>query len=51
MRKNKNGRKIYPVSLYQLAKEAQLNPRQRVKVGKFIKVLFDDVYREESVTK
>ena len=45
-RKNKNGRKIYPVSLYQLAKEAGLSPRQRVKVGKFIQ----NIFREERVT-
>jgi hypothetical protein len=36
-RKNKRGRKVYTVSLHQLARELQLNPKQRVKVGKFIK--------------
>jgi hypothetical protein len=35
-RKHKNARKIYPVSLHQLARELELNPLQRVKVGKFI---------------
>lgn len=43
-RKNRNARKVYPVSLYQLAREAGLNPRQRVKVGKFIKRVTQDLY-------
>jgi len=34
-RKNK-ARKTYPVSLYQLQRELELSPKQRVKVGKFI---------------
>lgn len=42
-RRNNKARKIYPVSLYQLAREAKLNPKQRVKTGKFIKHIIDDL--------
>ena len=35
-RKNKNARKRYPVSLYQLQRELNLTVIQRVKIGKII---------------
>jgi hypothetical protein len=42
-RKNSNARKVYPVSLKQLARELELNPKQRVKIGKFIFKLLKEV--------
>lgn len=42
-RRNKNARKIYQVSLHQLARELELNPKQRVKIGKYIAKLVKEV--------